>query len=56
MSCDCYSILWFFLTVPWVGLQCVCVTVDDKTEVLLQKAVCQDVSIIAAGLWGHFLI
>ena len=25
LLCDCYSALWLFLAVPWVGLQCVIV-------------------------------
>ena len=28
-------ILWFFLTVPWVGLQCVFVLFPDQTHLLL---------------------
>ena len=28
------SVLWFFLTVPWVGLQCVIVVFLDHTQLL----------------------
>ena len=31
MSCDCVSVLWLFLTVPLVGLQCVIVVYPDHT-------------------------
>ena len=30
MSCYC-NVLWLFLTVPWVGLQCVSVVFPDHT-------------------------
>ena len=29
------SVLWHFLTVPWVGLQCVFVVFSDQTHLLL---------------------
>ena len=29
------SVLWHFLTVPWVGLQCVFVVFPDQTHLLL---------------------
>ena len=28
------NVLWLFLTVPWVGLQCVIVVFPDYTQVL----------------------
>ena len=28
------NVLWFFLTVPWVGLQCVIVVFPDHTHLL----------------------
>ena len=33
MPFDC--VLWFFLTVPWVGLQCVIVVFPDHTHLQL---------------------
>ena len=35
------NVLWLFLTVPWVGLQCVIVVVHDHTH-LLFKRICQN--------------
>ena len=29
------NVLWLFLTVPWVGLQCVIVVFPDHTHLLL---------------------
>ena len=29
------NVLWLFLTVPWVGLQCVIVVFPDRTHLLL---------------------
>ena len=34
MSCHLY-VLWLFLAVPWVGLQCVIVVFPDHTRLLL---------------------
>ena len=31
MSCYCYNVLWLFLTVQWVGMQCVIVVYPDHT-------------------------
>ena len=31
---DTINVLWFFLTVPWVGLQCVIVVISDHTHLL----------------------
>ena len=36
VSCDCYSVAWLFLTVPWVGMQCVIVVFPDHTHLLFQ--------------------
>ena len=33
MSCDCYIVLWFFLKVLWVGLQCVIVVFLGHTHI-----------------------
>ena len=33
MYCYCY-VMWLFLTVPWVGLQCVIVVFPDHTHLL----------------------
>ena len=30
------NVLWLFLTVPWVGLQCVIVVVHDHTHLLFK--------------------
>ena len=35
------SVLWFFLTVPWVGLQWVIVAFSDHTHLLLDITVNQ---------------
>ena len=32
-------VLWFFLTVPWVGLQCVIVVFPDHTTLLFYSVV-----------------
>ena len=36
MSCDCYiySVLWRFLAMLWVGLQCVIIVFPDHTHFL----------------------
>ena len=31
-------VLWLFLTVPWVGLQCVIVVFPDHTPLLFEKS------------------
>ena len=31
----CESVLWLFLTLPWVGLQCVIVMFPDQTHLLI---------------------
>ena len=36
------SVLWLFLMVPWVGLQCVIVVFPDHTHLLLDRAVDSD--------------
>ena len=36
VSCDCYSVAWLYLTVPWVGMQCVIVVFPDRTHLLFQ--------------------
>ena len=33
------NVLWLFLMVPWVGLQCVIVVFPDHTHLLFQKMV-----------------
>ena len=34
----CYfNVLWFFLSVPWVGLQCVILVFLDNTHLLFNK-------------------
>ena len=43
------SVLWLFLTVPWVGLQCVIVVFPDHTHLLF----CGSVKLV---LSGHFKI
>ena len=32
------NVLWLFLTVPWVGLQCVIVVFPDHTHLLFDKS------------------
>ena len=32
------NVLWLFLTVPWVGLQCVIVVFPDYTHLLFDKS------------------
>ena len=34
------NVLWLFLTVPWVGLQCVIVVFPDRTHFLLKQHQC----------------
>ena len=37
LSCGCVvaiNVLWLFLTVPWVGMQCVIVVLPDHTHLL----------------------
>ena len=33
------NVLWLFLAVPWVGLQCVIVVIPDHTHLLLERSV-----------------
>ena len=33
------SVLWLFLTVPWVGLQCVIVVIPDHTHLIFDRAI-----------------
>ena len=35
------SVLWFFLIVPWVGLQCMIVVFPDHTHLLFGTMVCR---------------
>ena len=35
------SVLWVFLTMPWVGLQCVIVVFLDHTDLLFVVLVCE---------------
>ena len=37
----CIITLWLFLTVPWIGLQCMIVVFPDHTQLLFQS-VCLD--------------
>ena len=38
MSCECYvGVLWFFLAVPWDGLQYVVVEFPDHTHLLFES-------------------
>ena len=34
------NVLWLFLKVPWVGLQCVIVVYPDHTDLLFSEVVC----------------
>ena len=36
MYCYYINVLWLFLTVPWVGLQCVIVVFSDHTHLLFE--------------------
>ena len=36
------NVLWLFLTVPWVDLQCVIVVFPDHTHLLLRKVGCNN--------------
>ena len=37
VSCDCVSVLWLFLMVPWVGLKCVNVVFPGNALLPLKK-------------------
>ena len=33
------NVLWLFLTVPWVGLQCVIMVIPDHTHLIFDRAI-----------------
>ena len=49
------NVLWFFLVVPWVGLQCVIVVVPDHTHLLIVLIVHYSNKYAMHSIFSNFL-